>query len=262
MVLQVEAVSKAFGRPGTRKHFVALHNVHLTVPEGAFVCLLGPSGCGKTTLLNILAGFERPTAGQVTLDGAEIRGTGGDRVMIFQDANLALFPWLSVRENVAQGLKIQRKRASRYQELIPHYIEMVGLTEHQTKFPHELSGGMRQRVQIARALAIEPRILLLDEPFASLDAITRQHLHRELLRIWHETGKTIVFVTHDIAEAVLLADQVAVMNVGPASRIMREIDVDLPRERDPRQPAFSEVYGRIEDCLQEVQATVGLVGRG
>jgi NitT/TauT family transport system ATP-binding protein len=182
--------------------------------------------------------------------------------MIFQDANLALFPWLSVRENVAQGLKIQRKRASRYQELIPHYIEMVGLTEHQAKFPHELSGGMRQRVQIARALAIEPRILLLDEPFASLDAITRQHLHRELLRIWHETGKTIVFVTHDIAEAVLLADQVAVMNVGPASRILREIAVDLPRERDPRQTGFSEVYGLIEDSLQEVQATVGMVGRG
>lgn len=249
-MLQVEKVGKVFGRAGDANHYLALEDINLAVRRGEFLCLLGPSGCGKTTLLNILAGFERPTSGRVLVGGREVRRPGSDRVMIFQDANMALFPWLSARENVEFGLTLGGAPHGQRRAVVSRYLELVGLREHAAKFPHELSGGMRQRVQIARALAIEPEILLMDEPFASLDAITRLHLQRELLRIWRATGKTIVFVTHEIAESILLADRVAVMSVGPRARITRVIAIDLARERDPRDPRFSRLLGEVQDLIQ------------
>ena len=255
-MLHVERVGKVFGEPGAQGEYYALEGIDLRVTPGEFLCLLGPSGCGKTTLLNILAGFERPTSGRVLLSGREVRRPGSDRVMIFQDANMALFPWLTARENVAFGLGLRGALGPAQQAQVNAYLEMVGLRDHGEKFPHELSGGMRQRVQIARALAIEPDILLMDEPFAALDAITRTHLHRELLRIWCATGKTIVFVTHDIVESILLADRVAVMNPGPRSRIAHIFEINLPRERDPRHPRFADLLGEIQDRLQEWQETV------
>ena len=248
VILRVERVGLIFGRNGSSS-YTALENIDLAVRAGEFLCLLGPSGCGKSTLLNILAGFERPTSGRVLLRGEEIRRPGSDRVVIFQDANMALFPWLSARENVEFGLRLGAEGSDTRRAVTDKYLGMVGLANDAGKFPHELSGGMKQRVQIARALAIEPEILLMDEPFGALDAITRQHLHGQLLQIWEETRKTIVFVTHDISEAILLADRVAVMSPGPRAHITRVVGIALPRARDQRDPRFAETLGAIQDQL-------------
>jgi NitT/TauT family transport system ATP-binding protein len=227
----------------------ALKDISLEIAEGELLCLLGPSGCGKTTLLNILAGFEPVTAGRVTLGGREISGPGRDRMVFFQDAGSALFPWLTVEENVNFGLRIQNVDTRERQPVIDRYLEMVGLGEHRAKFPSQLSGGMRQRLQIARALAVEPDILLMDEPFAALDALTRQRMHRFLLDIWEATRKTIVFVTHDISESILLANRIAMMTVGPDSSFKEIVHVDLPRPRDPADSRFGELYHHIESLL-------------
>lgn len=248
-MLSVRRVSKRF--PPARadeKGYLALDEVELEVADGELVCLLGPSGCGKSTLLNLIAGFEMPTAGEITADGEVVRQPGSDRMVCFQDANAALLPWLTVEENVMFGLRMNNVRSDR-RATVDHHLEMVGLAEHRRKFPSQLSGGMCQRLQIARALAIEPRILLMDEPFAALDAITRRRMHGELLGLWSRTQKTIVFVTHDIAEAITLADRVAIMSIGPGSRIIDEISVDLPRPRAPAFEGFGRTYGKIEHSL-------------
>jgi NitT/TauT family transport system ATP-binding protein len=247
-LLQVTEVRKVYDA-GTEP-YVALDGVSLQVADGEFLCLLGPSGCGKSTLLNILAGFERISAGAVTADGAPIRGAGRDRVMFFQDAGSALFPWLTVEENVRFGLRVRKIPKAEWDAIIDKYLAMVDLDRHRRKFPAQLSGGMRQRLQIARALAVEPAVLLMDEPFAALDALTRRRMHDVLLEIWQRTGKTIVFVTHDIAEAIVLADRIGMMSVGPRSRITRMIAIDLKRPRSLSDPAVAGIFAEIEDLLK------------
>jgi NitT/TauT family transport system ATP-binding protein len=229
--------------------YVALDGVNVEIVEGELFCLLGPSGCGKSTLLNILAGFEPATVGSVTSDGAAIVGAGRDRVMFFQDAGSALFPWLTVEENVRFGLRVRKIPKHEWDAIIDTYLRMVDLDRHRGKFPWQLSGGMRQRLQIARALAVEPQVLLMDEPFGALDALTRRRMHDVLLSIWQRTGKTVVFVTHDIAEAILLADRIAMMSVGPRSTITKIFDVGLPRPRDVTHPKAAQLFREIEALL-------------
>jgi NitT/TauT family transport system ATP-binding protein len=246
-LLRVNNVQKIF--ESSRGRYIALDGVSLTVGDSEFLCLLGPSGCGKSTLLNIIAGFEPATGGSVLADNTLVRGAGRDRVMFFQDAGSALFPWLNVEENVRFGLRVRKVPKVEWPSIIDKYLTMVGLDAHRTKFPAELSGGMRQRLQIARALAVEPEVLLMDEPFASLDALTRRHMHSVLLEIWQRTGKTIVFVTHDIAEAISLADRIGIMSVGPGSVITELIDIDRPRPRDLTDPMVAQLFNRIERLL-------------
>ena len=240
-------VSKVFGQGADR--YLALDGIHLDVSQGEFVCLLGPSGCGKSTLLNILAGFDRATEGAVDFEGTPVRGAGRDRVMFFQDAGAALLPWLSVEENVSFALRVRKVPKADWPAIIDKYLAMVGLQEHRRKFPAQLSGGMRQRLQVARALAVEPKVLLMDEPFGALDALTRRRMHGFLLEIWQRTGKTIVFVTHDIAEAVTLADRICIMSLGPGSRIVEVMEVALPRPRDLADPAAGKLFKKIEGLL-------------
>ena len=240
-------VRKVFGEGAER--YLALDGIQLEVSQGELVCLLGPSGCGKSTLLNILAGFERASEGSVDFEGAPVRGAGRDRVMFFQDAGAALLPWLSVEENLRFALRVRKLPKGDWPAIIDKYLAMVGLQEHRRKFPSQLSGGMRQRLQIARALAVEPKVLLMDEPFGALDALTRRRMHGFLLEIWQRTGKTIVFVTHDIAEAVALADRICVMSVGPGSRITEVIPVPLARPRDPADPGAARIFKHVERLL-------------
>jgi len=246
-LLRVENVRKVFESP--RGSYVALDGVSLDIRDGEFLCLLGSSGCGKSTLLNILAGFEAVTAGVVTANGAAVTGPGRDRVMFFKDAGSALLPWLTVEENVRFGLRVRKVPKAEWSSIIDRYLRMVDLDRHRHKFPAELSGGMRQRLQIARALAVEPAVLLMDEPFAALDALTRRRMHSVLLDIWQRTGKTIVFVTHDIAEAISLADRIGMMSMGPCSVITKVIEVDLSRPRDPTHPRIAHLFNEIEGLL-------------
>jgi NitT/TauT family transport system ATP-binding protein len=242
-MLSIRGIGKTFGPPTAPPVLAA---VDLDIPRGEFLCLLGGSGCGKSTLLNIVAGFEQPSEGDIRLDGTAVTRAGPDRVMFFQNADAALFPWLTAAENVAFGLSLRgRPRA----DIVERHLRLVGLWDHRDKLPKQLSGGMKQRIQIARGLAIDPQILLMDEPFAALDAITRRLMHKELLRIWQATGKTIVFVTHDVAEAVALADRVGVMSRGPSARVKALIPIDLPRPRDPGTPQFAAAYAQIESLL-------------
>jgi len=244
----VRNVSKVVGTAAER--YVALDGIDLQDAEGEFVCLLGPSGCGKSTLLNILAGFDQASAGDVQFEGAPVRGAGKDRVMFFQDAGAALLPWLSAEENVRFALRVRKLPKAQWPAIIDKYLAMVDLAEHRHKFPAQLSGGMRQRLQIARALAVEPKVLLMDEPFGALDALTRRRMHGFLLDIWQRTGKTIVFVTHDIAEAVTLADRICVMSVGPGSRIVEVVRVELPRPRDPADAGAGRIFKQVETLLE------------
>ena len=230
--------------------YVALDGVDVEIVDGEFFCLLGPSGCGKSTLLNILAGFEPATSGSVTSDGTVVTGAGRDRVMFFQDAGSALFPWLNVEENVRFGLRVRKIPRREWGSIIDTYLRMVDLDRHRTKFPSQLSGGMRQRLQIARALAVEPEVLLMDEPFGALDALTRRRMHSVLLAIWQRTRKTVVFVTHDIAEAILLADRIGMMSVGPRSTITNVFDVDFLRPRDLTHPQVAQLFHEIEALLE------------
>jgi NitT/TauT family transport system ATP-binding protein len=246
-LLSITDVRKVY--ESTRGTYIALDAVSLTVQDGEFLCLLGPSGCGKSTLLNIMAGFETVTRGTMMSEGKPVMRAGRERVMFFQDSGAALLPWLTVEENVRFGLRVRKVAKAEWPPIIDKYLRMVGLDDHRTKFPAELSGGMRQRLQIARALAVEPKVLLMDEPFGALDALTRRHMHKVLLEIWQRTGKTIVFVTHDIAEAISLSDRIAVMSVGPKSAITKLIDVELPRPRDLSNPRVATLFGEIEKLL-------------
>jgi NitT/TauT family transport system ATP-binding protein len=239
-VLELLGVGKAFdeGAP-------VLVDVSLRVKAGEFWCVVGPSGCGKSTLLHLIAGFEQPTGGAVRFRDQPVRRPGRERGVVFQDAGAALFPWLTAAENVEFGLKLQGAPAPGRAATVERYLRLVGLDAHRQKYPRQLSGGMQQRLQIARALALEPTVLLMDEPFASLDAHTRERMHAELLRIWEVTGTTVVFVTHDISEAVTLGDHIAVLSGGPGATIRRVFTVDLPRPRDPAVEGFSQVYAQV-----------------
>jgi len=226
--LVVDRVSKSF----RRAHDVvrALEEVSLQVSEGEFVCLVGPSGCGKSTLLNIIAGLEMPDGGRVVADGKPVTGPGRDRMVMFQES--ALFPWLNVIDNVMFGLKLKPNlKRKDCREVARFYLQLVGLEAHARANVHELSGGMKQRVALARALAPNPRILLMDEPFASLDAMTREALYGEVQEIWHKRRKTIIFVTHNVREAACLGDRVLLFTPHPG-RICEEFRIDLPRPRD------------------------------
>jgi len=217
-----------------------LSDLQLAVREGEFICLLGPSGCGKSTLLNIMAGFIQPSAGQVLIDDVKVDGPDPRRVFVFQERGV--FPWLTVEGNVGFGLA-SLSPAER-QQRIDHYVQLVGLRGFENAYPQELSGGMKQRVEVARALAVNPDVLYLDEPFGALDSITRLIMRRELLQIWTAEKKTIVFVTHDIEESVQLADRVVVMSARPA-RIQRIVDIDIAHPRDLSGPRYLELRDQI-----------------
>ncbi|MDE3077746.1 MAG: ABC transporter ATP-binding protein, partial [Chloroflexota bacterium] len=231
--------------------FLALDNVHLQVAPAQFVTIVGPSGCGKSSLLTLVNGLLRPTAGSISLNGRRVDAPGSDRALVFQE--FALLPWRTVLGNVELGLELQGKGAGERREIARRFIRMVGLSNFERYFPHQLSGGMRQRAGIARALSVDPEVLLMDEPFGALDAQTRQVMASELLRIWERDRKTILFVTHDIDEAIFLADRVVVMSASPG-RILQVLDVDLPRPRsfDVRNaPRFTEYRALIWNSLED-----------
>ena len=225
---------------------VALDCIDLGVRSGEFVCLIGPSGCGKSTLLNLVAGLDQPTTGQVSIDGRPVQGPGTDRVMIFQAA--ALFPWLNVLENVAFGLRMAGATRHDREELARRYLRMVHLLDFEQTFVHQLSGGMKQRVALARALALDPAVLLMDEPFGALDAQTRDLLHDELQNIWSGTAKTVLFVTHNVREAIVLGDRVVVLSPRPG-RIKQEFPIDLARPRQIENYAVVDLSRQILDVL-------------
>jgi NitT/TauT family transport system ATP-binding protein len=246
MAIAFEGVSKSFV---TGKNSISvLENIDLDIAAGQFLCLFGPSGCGKTTLLNLLAGLETPTQGRVTIDGVPLAQSGKQAILMFQESTL--FPWFSVEENVAFGLAARRVPKPVQVEVVKEYLELVGLYGFRKAKVHELSGGMKQRVALARALCLHPDILLMDEPFAALDALTRDSLHEELQRIWLKTGATIVFVTHNVREALILGDKVAVMAPRPG-RITRVFSIDLPR---PRHFEDAGIVEHAREVLAEMKA--------
>lgn len=248
--LALRGISKHFR---VRGGFVeALSNVTLTVFRGEFVCLVGPSGCGKSTLLNIIAGLERPSGGEILADGRPVYGAGPDRIIMFQEP--ALFPWLTVQQNVEFGLKIRNVPREERARRAMNGLALVGLAEFARSYVHQLSGGMKQRAALARALVLDPDLLLLDEPFASLDAQTREVLHDELTRIWSKTGKTIVFVTHNVQEALRLADRILVFSARPG-RITREFPLPAVRPREVEQGSLGEIGEAIRHELRLALST-------
>ena len=244
-VLRLEGVSKTFS--GQDRSVEALRPVNLEVQAGEFVCLLGPSGCGKSTLLSLIAGLEAPTSGAVFANGQPVTTPGTDRVLMFQDG--ALFPWLNVRANVEFGLRQIGLPKGERDRVAQRWIDAVHLTGFERSYVHELSGGMRQRVAIARALAIDPAILLMDEPFGALDAMTRDLMHKELESIWESTHKTVLFVTHNVREAVALGDRVLVFAARPG-RIIAEFRIELPRPRSLEDHALVDQARQITAVLR------------
>lgn len=255
-VVRVRDVWMTFAGKSRDSDVHVLEGVHAEVRAGEFVCIVGPSGCGKSTLLNIVAGFIPPTSGEVLVEGKRVTRPDARRIFVFQENGV--FPWLTVAQNVGFGL--QRREPGERQRIVRHYIDMVGLTGFERAFPRELSGGMRQRVEIARALASQPSIIYMDEPFGALDYLTRLKMRADLIRIWQEEKKTILFVTHDIEEAVQLADRVLVMTRRPAT-IKEEVRVDLPRPRDIDSPDYLRVRDRIFDAMG-IDRNTGRIGDG
>lgn len=235
-IIRVEGVDKRFG------DFLALGDTNLRVAEGEFICLIGPSGCGKSTLLRIIAGFEPASGGTTIVAGKAVDGPGPDRGMVFQD--YGLFPWLTVRGNIGFGPAARGVKKARIRETVEHFLDLVGLSKFADSYPHQLSGGMKQRVAIARVLANDARVVLMDEPFGALDAMTRERLQDELLELWARTRLTIIFVTHAIEEAILLADRVVAMQPGPG-RIVSDTRIDLPRPRDVASAEFNGLRRRL-----------------
>jgi NitT/TauT family transport system ATP-binding protein len=244
--LRLLDVSRSFPTP--RGALVALENINLEVEEGEFLCVVGPSGCGKSTLLNLMAGLDQPTRGEIWLNGRRIEGPGTDRTLIFQE--LGLFPWLTVQENVEFGLRMQGVAKQVRRARSQHYLRLVHLAHFEASYVHQLSGGMKQRVALARSLATEPDVLLMDEPFAALDAQTRDLLHEELARIWAETGKTIVFVTHNVREAVRLGSRVILLTFRPG-RIKNQFVITLPRPRHLEDPELALTAGEVLAQLKD-----------
>jgi NitT/TauT family transport system ATP-binding protein len=226
----------------------ALQNIDLEIEQGEFVCIVGPSGCGKSTLLHLLAGLDRPTTGEITVDGNPVQGPGTDRILLFQE--LGLFPWLTVRQNVEFGLKMAGVSRDERRDRARVFLRMVHLSHFEDHYIHQLSGGMKQRVALARSLALKPKILLMDEPFAALDAQTRDMLHDELERLWKETSPTIVFVTHNVREAVRLGDRVLLMSFRPG-RIKSQFQVTLPRPRHVEDSDVAYLSKQILGQLRE-----------
>jgi NitT/TauT family transport system ATP-binding protein len=245
--VQLSDISLSY-RTQTGERLLALDRVNFHVHPGEFVCVVGPSGCGKSTLLHLIAGLHPQGSGQILVDGKPVEGPGTDRILIFQEHGL--FPWLTVGENVEFGMKMKGVPKAERQEKVRHYLRLVHLGKFQNSYIHQLSGGMRQRVAIARALATEPDVLLMDEPFAALDAQTRDLLHDELERIWSETGRTIIFVTHNVREAVRLGDRVVLLTFRPG-RVKSEFPVELPRPRSLEDPEVALAAREVLDELRE-----------
>jgi NitT/TauT family transport system ATP-binding protein len=247
--ISVCAVHKVFQSGG--QDVYALNDINLEINRGQFVCLLGPSGCGKSTLLNAVAGFSLPSSGSITVEGALITEPGPDRGMVFQE--YALFPWMTVEQNIAFGLQIKKVAKPAIQAKVDELLAMLHLQDFRKRYPKDLSGGMRQRVAIARVLAIDSPIMLMDEPFGALDALTRRTLQDELLRLWLELRKTILFVTHSIEEALYLADRTVVMTYRPGT-LKCDLTIDLPRPRDVASPAFNALKKELSQLLMEEQS--------
>lgn len=245
--IECQSVRKSFRDAAEGTEVVALDGLTLDIAEREFLTLLGPSGCGKSTLLNIIAGFESPDAGRVLLNGSPILGPGPDRGVVFQD--YALFPWLNIQENVEYGLREKRVSKAQMREISARLLALVGLTGFERRYPHELSGGMRQRVALIRVLAIDPQILLMDEPFAAVDAQTRTILQEELEKLWIQTLKTVVFVTHSVDEAIYLSDRVTVITARPGV-VKAIVPIELPRPRDPTSDAFNRYRREIVQLIE------------
>jgi NitT/TauT family transport system ATP-binding protein len=246
-MITIDRIHKSFPLKG--ETFTALGDVSLDLADNEFVTVVGPSGCGKTTLMNILAGLETPTSGRALVDGKAVTGPGPERGVIFQQ--YALFPWLTVRKNVEFGLKTKGVARDERRRIAEHFIDLVGLTQFADALPKTLSGGMKQRVAIARAYAVNPSILLMDEPFGAVDALTRVRLQDQLLATWSQEKRTVVFITHDVDEAVFLANRVVVMAARPG-RIVEIIDVDLPYPRNDElrlSPAFTALRNRVWNAV-------------
>ena len=248
--LEIQGVEQFFGTKGAQVQ--ALSTINLVIEPGQFVCLAGPSGCGKTTLLRLVAGFMAPSVGQITIEGKAIKGPGPDRGMVFQAPTL--YPWMNVRSNVELGMKYQGVKKAERQTQSDRFLTMVGLADFAERRPYELSGGMQQRCQIARVLASDPEFVLMDEPFGALDALTRERLQEELLTIWRQTGKTILFITHSVEEAVFLGSRVLVMSPRPG-QIVLDIESDVSPEGVPvselrSQPEFIKLRDQVRDAIQ------------
>jgi NitT/TauT family transport system ATP-binding protein len=249
-MLEIEHVALQYASDRTNTVHVAISDVSLRVPNGSFTVIVGPSGCGKSSLLKAIAGLLPCSSGRLSINGREVRGPGSDRAVVFQSP--ALLPWRDVLGNVMYGLELHRVPRDLAIERASTMIELVGLSGNNNRFPHELSGGMKQRVNLARALALDPKLILLDEPFSALDSQTRENMQYELLRIWQETGKTVLFITHDIGEAVFLADQVAVLSAGPGSILMDTVSIPLARPRadaTKRAPQFFALVDKISSMI-------------
>lgn len=245
--LIIDRVYKTFQT--TTHQVTALENVSLRVSDKEFICLVGPSGCGKSTLLNLIAGLEFPDKGAIFVDGQAVIGPGSDRMVLFQES--ALFPWLNVLDNVLFGLELKPKLSKKERlDIAMFYLRLVGLEKFMHANVHQLSGGMKQRVALARALAPNPQVLLMDEPFAALDALTREQLYSDLQRIWQDQGKTIIFVTHNVAEAACLGDRVLLFSRYPG-RICQEFQIQLPRPRDVRDLDVAKLASEITHVLRE-----------
>ncbi len=229
---------------------VALRDVDIQVHAGEFVCLLGPSGCGKTTLLYALAGHLEPSGGRISIDGIQVKGPAPDRLLVFQEP--ALFPWLTARQNLVFPLRARGLSRPDAEARAREFVARVHLEGFEEALPHQLSGGMRMRVQLARALALDPAVLLMDEPFAALDAQTRSHMHDLLQRVWSGDRKTVVFVTHDVREALVLGDRVVVMAARPG-RVLQDLEIHLPRPRDPDDEVLVEMSRRIREELRRAE---------
>ncbi|WP_413568342.1 ABC transporter ATP-binding protein [Bdellovibrio sp. HCB117] len=246
--IEIEHVHKVF--KGDGGDVVALKDITFDIQPGEFVCLLGPSGCGKSTLLNAIAGFSLPTEGQIKVEQKLIAEPGPDRGMVFQE--YALFPWMTVEENIVFGLKIRKENPDKITKKLDDLLRILKLTDFKKRFPKDLSGGMRQRVAIARVLALDSPIMLMDEPFGALDALTRRSLQDELLKIWSEFKKTIVFVTHSIEESIYLADRIIVMSYRPGT-VKRDIHVGIQRPRNPASPEFNALKKELSELVMEEQ---------
>ncbi len=243
--IEIAEVSQLFATRDGQPSW-ALRDVSLQVPAGEFTCLLGPSGCGKTTLLQLVAGFMQPTEGRILVDGRPVGPPGPDRGVVFQE--YALFAWMTARQNIEFGLRMQGLARAARRARSDEALERVGLTRVADRYPHELSGGMRQRVAVARALVNRPRVLLMDEPFAAVDAMTRATLQQDLLKLWQEVGVTVLFVTHNIDEAVFLAQRVVVMGAHPGS-VRSALVLDTPYPRDRASTAFARWYAQLQQRL-------------
>jgi NitT/TauT family transport system ATP-binding protein len=254
-IIRIEGLAKSYDSAETLREseknrgkspVYILQDVNLSIEAGEFHIFLGWSGCGKSTLLNIIAGFVEKTSGLVMVDQEEVSKPGFERGVVFQNADSAIFPWITVWKNVEYGLKIRKVPPKDRDPIVKRCISLVGLEGHEKKYPHELSGGMKQRVQIARSMANNPKILLMDEPFGALDAQTRKLMQNELIKIWQESHKTILFVTHDIQEAVYLGQKISILSRSPNARIMETLDVPFPYHRDLASPKTVAMVQHIQ----------------